>query len=97
MMLSKLTALVEGDIKPPFSIATTLRSREEHYSIVLYLQKILIKIKPIFQCLFSRKYTYIHTYIYSPTPVGLSSLANEVIALPLTFIASLFIDELRSR
>ena len=35
--------------------------------------------------------------IYSPTPVGLSSLANEVIVLPLAFIASLFIYELRSR
>ena len=30
-------------------------------------------------------------YIYSPAPVGLSSLANEVIVLPLAFIASLFI------
>ena len=40
-------------------------------------------------------YTYIHIYIereiYSPTSVGLSSLANEVIVLPLPFIASLFI------
>ena len=35
--------------------------------------------------------------IYSPTPVGLSSLANEVIVLPLVFIASLFMYELRSR
>ena len=30
-------------------------------------------------------------YIYSPTPVALSSLANEVIALPLAFVARLFI------
>ena len=30
-------------------------------------------------------------YIYSPTPLGLSSLANEVITLPLAFIARLFI------
>ena len=30
-------------------------------------------------------------YIYSPTPVGLSSLANEVIALPLAFVARLLI------
>ena len=29
--------------------------------------------------------------IYSPTHVGLSSLASEVIVLPLAFIASLFI------
>ena len=29
--------------------------------------------------------------IYSPAPVGLSPLANEVIVLPLAFIASLFI------
>ena len=35
--------------------------------------------------------------IYSPTHVGLSSLANEVIVLPLAFIASLFLYELRSR
>ena len=35
--------------------------------------------------------------IYSPTPVGLSSPANEVIVLPLVFVASLFIYELRSR
>ena len=35
--------------------------------------------------------------IYFPTPVGLSSLADEVIALPLAFIVSLFIYELRSR
>ena len=34
---------------------------------------------------------HIYIYIYSPTPVGLSSLANEVIALPLAFIARLFI------
>ena len=40
---------------------------------------------------------YIYIYIYSPTPVGLSSPANEVIVLPLAFIASLFIYELRSR
>ena len=33
----------------------------------------------------------------SPTPVGLSSLANEVIALPVAFIARLFIYKLRSR
>ena len=35
--------------------------------------------------------------MYSPTPVGLSYLANEVIVLPLAFIANLFIYELRSR
>ena len=35
--------------------------------------------------------------IYSPTPVGLSSPVNEVIVLPLAFIANLFIHELRSR
>ena len=29
---------------------------------------------------------YIYIYIYSPTAVGLSSLANEVIVLPLAFI-----------
>ena len=29
--------------------------------------------------------------IYSPATVGLSSLANEVIMLPLAFIGSLFI------
>ena len=40
---------------------------------------------------------YISIYIYSPTPVGLSSPANEVIVLPLAFIASLFIYEWRSR
>ena len=39
---------------------------------------------------------YIYIY-YSPTPEGLSSPANEVIVLPLAFIASLFIYELRSR
>ena len=38
---------------------------------------------------------YIDVYSYSP--VGLSSLVNEVIELPLAFIASLFIYELRSR
>ena len=32
-----------------------------------------------------------HRDIYSPAPVGLSSQANEVIVLPLAFIASLFI------
>ena len=44
-------------------------------------------------------YIYMRDYrdIYSPTPVGLSSLANEVIVLPLAFIASLFLYELRSR
>ena len=42
-------------------------------------------------------FIYIYIYIYSPTTVGLSSLANEVIALLLAFIASLFIYELRSR
>ena len=42
-------------------------------------------------------YIYIYIYTYSPTPVGLSSLPNEVIVLPLAFIASLFIYELRSR
>ena len=44
-------------------------------------------------------YIYVDDYvdIYSPTPVGLSSPANEVIVLPLAFIASLFIYELRSR
>ena len=42
-------------------------------------------------------YIYIYIYIYSPTPGGLSSLANEVIALPLAFIARLFIYELSSR
>ena len=42
-------------------------------------------------------YIYILPYIYSPTPLGLSSLANEVIVLPLAFIASLFIYELWSR
>ena len=35
--------------------------------------------------------------VYSPIPVGFSSPANEVIVLPLAFIASLFIYELRSR
>ena len=40
---------------------------------------------------------HIEIYIYSPTPVELSSPANEVIVLPLAFIASLFIYELRSR
>ena len=35
--------------------------------------------------------------IYSPTLVGLSSLANEAIVLPLAYIASLFIYELKSR
>ena len=35
--------------------------------------------------------------MYSPAPVGLSSLANEVIVLPLASIASLFVFELRSR
>ena len=40
---------------------------------------------------------YIYIYIYSPTPVGLSSLANEVIVLPLAFIARLFIYDLSSR
>ena len=30
-------------------------------------------------------------YIYFPNPVGLSTLANEVIALPLAFVARLFI------
>ena len=35
--------------------------------------------------------------IYSLTPVELSSPANEVIVLPLAFIASLFIYEMRSR
>ena len=39
----------------------------------------------------------IYIYIYSPTTVGLSSLANYVIALPLMFIARLFIYELSSR
>ena len=34
---------------------------------------------------------YVCVYIYSPTPVWLSSLANEVIALPLAFVARLFI------
>ena len=45
-------------------------------------------------------YVYIHVYIsihVPPTPVGLSFQANEVIVLPLAFIASLFIYELRSR
>ena len=32
-----------------------------------------------------------------PYPVGLSSLAKEVIVLPLASIASLFVVELRSR
>ena len=40
---------------------------------------------------------YIYIYIYSPTPVMLSSLGNEVIALPLAFIARLFIYELSTR
>ena len=31
-------------------------------------------------------YIYIYKYIYSPTPVGLNSLANEVIVLPLAFM-----------
>ena len=35
---------------------------------------------------------YIYIYIYSSTLVGLSSLASEVIALPLAFIARLFIE-----
>ena len=43
-------------------------------------------------------YIYIYIYIYIlPYPVGLSSLANEVIVLPLAFIARLFIYELSSR
>ena len=32
----------------------------------------------------------IYVYTYSPSPVGLSSFVNEVIALPLAFIARLF-------
>ena len=38
-------------------------------------------------------YIYVDDYrdIYSPALVGLSSQANEVIVLPLAFIASLFI------
>ena len=40
---------------------------------------------------------WLYRYIYSPTLVRLNSLANEVIVLPLAFIASLFIYELRSR
>ena len=51
--------------------------------------------------LFRRIYIYIYIERErerdSPTLVGLSSLANEVIVLPLAFIASLFIYELRSR
>ena len=39
----------------------------------------------------------VYIYIYCPTPVGLSSLANEVIVLPLAFIASHFVYESRSR
>ena len=54
-------------------------------------------------------YTHTHTHIfiymcvdeyrdiYFPIHVGLSSPAKEVIVLPLPFIASLFIYELRSR
>ena len=43
-------------------------------------------------------YIYVddYTYICSPIPVGLSSLVNEVIVLPLAFIARLFIYELSS-
>ena len=33
-------------------------------------------------------YVYIYIYIYSPTPVGLSSLAKDVIVLPLAFVQS---------
>ena len=38
-------------------------------------------------------YIYMNIYIdiYTPTHVGLSPQANEVFALPLAFIASLFI------
>ena len=59
---------------------------------------------PVYIHIYIHIYIYIYIYIYierererySPTPVGLSSLANEVILLPLAFIASLFIYELRS-
>ena len=42
------------------------------------------------------RYIYNTKYIL-PYPLGLSSLANEVIVLPLAYISSLFIYELRSR
>ena len=41
-------------------------------------------------------YIYIYIHILPPPPVGLNSLANEVIALPLAFIARFFIYELSS-
>ena len=50
-------------------------------------------------CVCVRVWVCVYDYrdIYSPTPVGLSSLANEVIVLALAFITSLFIYELRSQ
>ena len=49
----------------------------------------------VYVCLFPFVYIYRESDrdrdIYSPTPVGLSSPANEVIVMPLAFITSLFV------
>ena len=42
-------------------------------------------------------YIYIYIYIYSPTPRRVEFLGEEVIMLPLAYIASLIIYELSSR
>ena len=47
---------------------------------------------------FLKKYIYIYIYIYIlPYPRGVEFSGKEVIVLPLAFMASLFVDELRSR
>ena len=75
-------------------------------SLSCYFQHIYIHIHNLYNISTNMQYisflyiyifTWINIYIYSPTPVGLSSPANEVIVLPLAFIASLFIYEVRSR
>ena len=80
-----------------------------HIYIYIYKHMCIYIYKHIHTSIYMYRYIYIYIYtiytyiyidyrdIYSPTIVGLSSLENEVIVLPLAFTASLFIYELRSR